>query len=89
MNIYDGDNGGDGYGDNDESFEFGASGFALLGRNPACGCPLAIDMSASLEGRKEFEERGLLLEFLSPAAAQSAWDNSSWPCHHSKTVLDD
>ncbi len=81
MNTFDIDSGDD--------LGFGISGFALLGRNPACGCPLAIDMSASSEGRKEFEERGLLLEFLSPAAAQSAWDNSSWPCCHSRTVLDE
>jgi hypothetical protein len=81
MSNYHWDDGGD-------DLEFGTSGFALLGRNPACGCPLAIDMSASAEARKEFEERGLLLEFCSPQAASYAWENSSWPCHHSKTVLD-
>jgi hypothetical protein len=76
------------YNQDDEFEEFGVTGFALLGRNPVCGCPLAIDMSASTEARVEFEERGLLLEFLTPSAAQAAWDNSFWPCHHSKTVLE-
>lgn len=74
---------------NEEDFEFGASGFALLGRNPTCGCPLAIDMGAGPEAQREFEERGLLLEFLPASAAANIWENSSWPCHHSKTILDD
>jgi hypothetical protein len=67
---------------------FGLEGFALLGRNPKCGCPLAIDLSASLEARVEFEQRGLLLEFLPPELASSVWEASQWPCHHSKLVLD-
>lgn len=72
----------------EQDLEFGVAGFALLGRNPVCGCPLAIDMSASMEARVEFEQRGLLLEFLPPSAAESVWENSLWPCQHSKTVLD-
>jgi hypothetical protein len=62
--------------------------FALIGRNPACGCPLAIDMNPTKSSQEEFEKRGLLLEFMAEDAAKYVWDNSSWPCHHSKTVLD-
>ena len=57
--------------------------FALLGRHPACGCPMALDMTASGNAQAEFLEKGLLLEFLSPAAAESAWSAAVWPCPHS------
>jgi hypothetical protein len=63
--------------------------FALIGRNPVCGCPLAIDMNPSKQSQQELEDRGLLLEFMAADAAQYVWDNSSWPCHHSKTVLEE
>lgn len=69
--------------DMDMHKDFGVWDFALLGRNPICGCPMAIDLSDTLEGRREFEQRGLLLEFCSPGAAMAAWDNASWPCIHS------
>lgn len=71
--------------DNDNSFGLT---FALIGRNPKCGCPLAIDMNPNKQSQEDFTQRGLLLEFMAAGAAQYVWDNSSWPCHHSKTVLD-
>jgi hypothetical protein len=58
--------------------------FVLIGRNPHCGCPLAIDMNPDQASQKEFLDRGLLLEFLSEGAAKEAWDSASWPCSHSK-----
>lgn len=57
-------------------------GFALVGRRPSCGCPMAIDMDASPSAIADFESRGLLLEFMSPSAAMSAWEGGSWPCPH-------
>jgi hypothetical protein len=62
--------------------------FALIGRNPVCGCPLAIDMNPTKESQDELLERGLLLEFMAADVAQGVWDNSFWPCHHSKLVVD-
>ena len=93
MGLFDGNQGESYLKDGECNFQsnpnvFGLEGFALLGRNPKCGCPLAIDLSASLEARAEFEQRGLLLEFLPSELASSIWEASQWPCHHSKLVLD-
>jgi hypothetical protein len=67
---------------------FGADDLAVLGINPLCGCPLAIDMSASPSAVKDFENAGLLIQFLSPSAASRLWDEAEWPCKH-KTSLSD
>lgn len=69
--------------DDDESAAgLAPTGFALLGLNPRCGCPLALDMTASPCAVEEFGSRGLLLEYLPPSAAESAWQLATWPCHH-------
>jgi hypothetical protein len=62
--------------------DFSSEGFALLGLNPRCGCPLAVDMTASPDAAQEFTSRGLLLEYLPPSAAESAWESAEWPCPH-------
>lgn len=58
--------------------------FAIIGRNPRCGCPLAIDMDASAESQQDFLERGLLIEILPETVADQIWQNSTWPCPHSQ-----
>ena len=65
-----------------EMEDFSPKGFALLGLNPRCGCPLAVDMTASPDAADEFVSRGLLLKYLPPSAAESAWDSAEWPCPH-------
>lgn len=61
--------------------------FALLGRNPRCGCPLAIDIQGSPEAHDDFLRRGLLLEFLSPETAEALWSEARFPCKHSGRIL--
>ncbi len=56
--------------------------FALLGLNPKCGCPLAIDLTATPLSASEFAERGMLLSYMHPTAALELWENASWPCLH-------
>jgi hypothetical protein len=62
--------------------DFGGEGFALLGLNPRCGCPLAVDMTASASAAEDFGSRGLLLEYLPHSSAASAWELAKWPCEH-------
>jgi len=61
---------------------FGST-FALIGRNPKCGCPLAIDMEASQEAQQDFMDRGLLLEIVPESMARDIWESATWPCVHS------
>ena len=56
--------------------------FALIGRHPLCGCPMAIDMDATVQAQGEFAEKGYLLEFLAPDLAKDLWSEASWPCPH-------
>lgn len=56
--------------------------FAVIGRNPRCGCPLAIDMSASADAQLDFLERGLLVEIVPETVAEEIWDGADWPCSH-------
>lgn len=56
--------------------------FAIIGRNPRCGCPLAVDMSASADAQLEFLERGLLVEIVPETVAEEIWDGAVWPCSH-------
>jgi hypothetical protein len=60
-----------------------ADSFALIGRNPKCGCPLAIDNTATADAVRDFEERGLLLEFVPEVCALEIWDRAQFPCPHS------
>jgi len=69
-----------------EDFRFGLT-MALIGRHPECGCPMALSMDADGDAQKEFENRGLLLEFLPASAAQSIWEDGQWPCPHSSKRL--
>jgi len=61
---------------------FGVEDLAVLGLNPKCGCPMAIDMSSSSDAVRDFESSGLLIQFMPPSAAQEMWDKASWPCDH-------
>lgn len=65
--------------------DFGTT-FALIGRNPKCGCPLAIDMEASPDAQQDFMDKGLLLEIVPEAMAADIWENAKWPCIHSTGV---
>lgn len=56
--------------------------FAIIGRNPLCGCPLAVDMSASADAQRDFLERGFLVEFVPETVAEEIWNGAVWPCPH-------
>lgn len=56
--------------------------FAVLGRNPKCGCPLAIDLEGSKEAQDEFLNRGLLVELTVPQVAEEEWQRATFPCRH-------
>jgi hypothetical protein len=63
-----------------------ADSFALIGRSPKCGCPMAIDNTASAEAQRDFEEHGLLLEFVPEAVAWGIWEKAQFPCPHNGGV---
>lgn len=67
--------------DFEPDFRFGLT-MALIGRHPDCGCAMALSMDATAVAQQEFEEKGLLLEFLPSSAALSVWEDSQWPCPH-------
>jgi hypothetical protein len=67
--------------DFEPDFQFGLT-MALIGRHPDCGCAMALSMDASAVAQQEFEDKGLLLEFLPSSAALNVWEDSQWPCPH-------
>jgi hypothetical protein len=73
--------------DEDRDNLFGV--FALIGRNPHCGCPLAIDRNGDPEAAREFSERGLLLEYVAEARAVEMWNLASFPCPHFEDTVRD
>lgn len=62
--------------------DFGST-FSVIGRNPVCGCPLAIDLNADHDAQQEFLKSGLLVEIVPETVALDIWSNASWPCRHS------
>jgi hypothetical protein len=61
--------------------------FAVIGRSPVCGCPMAIDLSLEGGAARDFEERGLLIEIVPSSMATSIWENASWPCPHFRSSV--